>query len=269
MISGRGIRAWLAGTALLALTASCEGILGGVYDNEPEAPEPVTGPGTLYVDASDWTRWYYIDLVEVVEKSAADPQYNTSESWKSFPIPGASDADGKTTDVRPAPGTPGIYTYWYDVFGQGTSVNEFRTFMPTGPQPAPERWSLAVHRNNVRTNGGEAAITTYTALEQLPEGTEWTAGLEFRGDEFNETDVWVAQGRMLTGLIGNEGIAVNPVLSGWLELLVPPMPPAFVQNSHVYVLRMADGTMGALQLADYMNQAGVKCCLTIRYKYPL
>ena len=47
------------------------------------------------------------------------------------------------------------------------------------------------------------------------------------------------------------------------------MPPTYSMDSRVYVLRLGDGTYAALQLADYMNCEGVKCHLTINYKYPL
>ena len=81
--------------------------------------------------------------------------------------------------------------------------------------------------------------------------------------------MWIDQDRMLLGIIGNQGTAVNTVLSSWLRIEIPPMPPAFTPDSRVFVIRLGDGTMGALQLADYQSAAGVKCCLSIKYRYPL
>lgn len=247
--------------AALMLLPSCDGIMGSVYD-EPSTEAPATAAGELYVDASDWKQWHYIDLPEVATRAAADPAYNTSEAWQTFSVP---------TDEAPADGNSrcGIYTYWYDVFGEGIARNEYRSFSPTVPQAEPAEWTLAVHRNNVRTNGGAVARTGYTSLEQLPSSPDFCRSLSFTPDEWNEKDVWIVQDRMLSGLIGNQGIPINPVLSSWLRVDIPPVPPAFTPDTNVFILRLHDGSYAALQLADYLSPAGVKCCLTIRYRYPL
>ena len=49
---------------------------------------------------------------------------------------------------------------------------------------------------------------------------------------------------------------------------IPPMPPAFSLNNHVFILRLKDGTYAALQLENYQSSTGKKCWLTINYKYP-
>ena len=121
----------------------------------------------------------------------------------------------------------------------------------------------------MRTNGGSAAATEFTSIDRLPSDPAYYESLDFKADQWNERDVWTIQEKMLLGLIGNQGIAVNEVLSGWLTINIPPMPPAFTHNPTVYVVKLADGSMGALQLQNYMNSTGKKCCLTINYKYPL
>ena len=142
----------LTGLTMAVVLTGCEGVFGGIYD-EPDNSGEVTVNGTLYVDASDWTQWHYLDLHQLADSVAADSTYNTSLAWRTFDIPTEPLTD-------PAPGDRnGIYTYWYDVFGAGISVNEFRDFYATAPQPEPESWTIAVHRNNVRTNGCEAAAT--------------------------------------------------------------------------------------------------------------
>lgn len=74
---------------------------------------------------------------------------------------------------------------------------------------------------------------------------------------------------MLLGLIGNQGIDINSTLSSWLTIDIPPMPPAFTLDSRVYILRLDDGSLAALQLENYQSNTGTKCCLTIKYRYPL
>lgn len=247
--------------AALVLLPACNGILGGIYD-EPDGTTRATSAGELYIDASDWREWHYIDLQDLAEKTAADPGWNTSEAWMTFPVPTEEiDAEKEWRD--------GIYTYWYDVYGEGIGRYEFWSFQPAAAQEEPDDWSFAVHRNNVRTNGGAVAATGLGSLEELPSDPAYYDSLEFVPDEWNETDVWVIQEKMLSGFIGNQGIEINPILSSWLRVDIPPMPPAFALDSRVFVLRLRDGSLAGLQLADYQSREGVKCCLTIKYRYPL
>jgi hypothetical protein len=239
-------------TLLLSSLSACHGILDDIYDDPSN--DVTLKEGQLYVDASSWTEWYYIDLLD------------TNKEWVSMSIP-----TEKLPTLSPQPSAlnpqPGIYTYWYDVFGAGLSNHEFQSFTPTAEQPEPEKWHIAVHRNNVRTNGGAVYETTYTSMKSLPESSEAFADATFTEDEWNELDVWTIQKQMLNGLIGNQGIAINPVLSRWLSVEFPP-PPNFKLNNHVFIVRFNDGTYAAVQLENYQSPAGVKCCLTINYKYP-
>lgn len=238
---------------------ACEGLFENVYD-KPDESRGATTAGQLYIDASDWLEWHYIDLIALTDSVNSDESYNTSSAWQTFRIP----LSGESSDNK-----TGIYTYWYDVFGEGITKYEYRDFIPTASQPEPSTWSVAVHRNNVRTNGGSACVTEYTSIDEIPDGTKWLDKLEFVADQWDETGVWVIQDRMLLGIIGNQGITTNPELSSWLTIRIPPMPPSFVLDSRVRILRLADGTYAAMQLTDYQSVTGTKCCLTINYKYPL
>ena len=240
-------------TLLLSSLSACHGILDDIYDDPSN--DVTLKEGQLYVDASSWTEWYYIDLLD------------TNKEWVSMSIP-----TEKLPTLSPHPSAlnpqPGIYTYWYDVFGAGLSNHEFQSFTPTAEQPEPEKWHISVHRNNVRTNGGAAYETSYTSMSELPESSEAFADATFTPDTWNELDVWTIREQMLQGFVGNQGIQVNPVLSSWLKLEIPPVPPAFTLNNHVFIVRFDDDTYAAIQLENYQNAAGVKCCLTINYKYP-
>lgn len=249
----------MSGIALLC--SACDGLFSGVYDEPARAPE-ATVSGQLYIDASDWSEWHYIDLKAVADSVTANPDFNPSSAWVSYKIP-TEETKGEVTDGS------GIYTYWYDVFGAGISNNEFRGKYATAPQPEPGSWTIAVHRNNIRTNGASAASTDFSSIDRVPENIDFLQTLDFREDEWNEKDVWVVQDKMLQGLIGNQGIRVNPVLSQWLTVEIPPVPPAFTLNDKVFIIKCSDGTYGAVQLSDYQSPTGTKCCLTINYKYPL
>ena len=73
---------------------------------------------------------------------------------------------------------------------------------------------------------------------------------------------------MLQGYVPSQGIEVNKVLSSWLRMEIPPMPPSFSLNRHVFILRLKNGSYAALQLENYLSPSGKKCYLTISYKYP-
>ena len=236
---------------LLSSLSACHGILDELYDKPSD--DVILKEGQLYVDASSWTDWYYIDLAD------------TEKGFVKEEIPQEGDQQSMSP---PSSKTEGLYTYWYDVFGEGLSKHEFRSFTPTEKQPEPESWHIAVHRNNVRTNGGAVYETSYTSMNDLPESSEAFADATFTEDEWNELDVWTVQVQMLQGLIGNQGIKINPVLSSWLKVSLPPVPPVFTLNNHVFIVRFEDGTHAAIQLENYQNAAGVKCHLTINYKYP-
>ena len=244
----------VAGGGLLLMLTACNGVLDDIYD----AP-PTPAAGNLYVDASSWTQWYYIDLHAIQTAVSRGEQPDLSFTTYDIPLTdvGTFDADGT-----------GIYTYWYDVFGEGLSHYEFRSRYATARQPEPEHWDLAVHRQNVRTNGGAVVETSLTDLSQVGNSSLY-ASLNFVADEWNETDVWTVQDKMLLGLIGNQRIKVNNVLGNWLRMSIPPIPPVFTMNSHVFIVRFSDGTYAALRLKNYIGPTNVKCCLTIEYKYPI
>ena len=93
--------------------------------------------------------------------------------------------------------------------------------------------------------------------------------MTFTPDTWTENTVWVVKDQMLNCFIGSQGILENSVLASWLHVDLPPIPPAFTHNNHVFILRLADGSFAAIQLANYLNAANEKCHLTINYKYPI
>ncbi|MDD5862338.1 MAG: HmuY family protein [Prevotella sp.] len=265
----------LAGYCLLLLTVSCEGVMGGLYDDADNNDNNTAATaGTLYMDATDWSQWYYVDFdsLAMIAESGDDAALQKAQTtFTAYAIPDS------TTTERTAPDSlhqPGIYTYWFDVFDKGLSNNKFSSFRPTVKQPEPAHWTIAIHRDNVRTNGGAAYKTNLTDFDHLPStatalldslaqagnAIAWTA------DEWSEHDVWYDRSRMLSEYIGSQGIAVNPVLSSWLSFHIPPIPPSATSDNHIFLLRTKDGKYITLQLVNYMNIQGTKCWMTIRYK---
>ena len=248
----------VAAVSSLLLTA-CNGIFDGIYDE----PMPIVpAKGQLVIDATSWTDWYYIDLARLHRLSTEgdnDVLQKAQTEFEAFPVPFVltGESDGRS----------GQYLYWFDVLGTGIENNEFRKFTPCDAQPEPSEWSFAVHRNNVRTNGGAVFETSYTSMDQLPESSAAFANATFQPDEWSEKEVWTSQEQMLQCLIPSQGININKVLSSWLKFKFN-IPPDYIPNNHIFILRLKDGTYAALQLADYLSPSGVKCWLTINYRYP-
>lgn len=252
----------LASIVLVLTFSACEGTFDWVYD-DPEPIKPTQGQ--IYLDATDWTKWYYIDLPAIADSTHINASYDASTSIVAYNIPfDAIGAESEENGHQKA----GQYMYWFDVFGVGIEHNEFRKFTPTAEQEEPTDWTIAIHRNNVRTNGCGVYETNLSDINALPSSDVFEKAT-FTEDEWSENEVWDNQEQMLLCFIPSQGIKVNKVLSSWLKLDIPPVPPEFHHNNHVFVIRLSDGTYGALQLVDYMSPTGTKCCLTIKYKYPL
>lgn len=266
MLNRNTLKTALYGASLLMLT-SCNGMFDGIYD-DPEQPSTVAA-GELLVDATSWTDWYYIDLDSILTLTDANDEVALQKALTTFtayPIP--MDATGSATTAAQQGEKSGQYMYWFDVFGEGIKKNEYRSFTPTAAQPEPASWSFAVHRNNVRTNGGAVYKTTYTDMDAIPESSDAFKNAVFTEDTWTENAVWDDQSQMLNCFVPSQGIRINTVLSSWLSMDIPPVPPLFTMDSSVFILRLKNGKYAALQLKDYMSAKGVKCWLTIKYKYP-
>ena len=270
---------WIVLPLTLLLT-SCEGILDGIYDDPIDdggTDVEVAGDtisGHLYIEATGWDEWYYVDLhairdaVTAAHQGAAmDSSCLTFEPYKvPLTLTGQWDEHSR------------IVTYRFRVLtGGGLKDNEYVSEVQADTQPEPEAWDFAIHRNNERTHGGMALETSCSTMDELPADSRTllrqmaAAGQDtaFVSDVYSEKDVWVDQSTMLQELIPCQAIEVNEVLSRWVTMEIPPMPPAYSHDGNVFLLRMSDGTVAALQCSNYLNPAGnTKCCLTIEYRYP-
>ena len=62
------------------MLTACNGILDDIYD-EPATP----AAGDIYIDASDWTQWHYIDLHAL--KEATDKGEKPEQVYTTYDIP--------------------------------------------------------------------------------------------------------------------------------------------------------------------------------------
>lgn len=134
----------------------------------------------------------------------------------------------------------------------------------------PQEWDIAHHRYDVKTNGASVMMTPYhsiEALEQagLPSEGEWTA------DEESEQCITVDMSHMMEGYLVYAPGHKNTVIGQWVEVDTSNMPPNYTMHDNVMLLRLADGTYAAIQLANFMSTDSyqVKGWMTVNYKYPV
>ncbi len=132
----------------------------------------------------------------------------------------------------------------------------------------PDEWDIALHRWDVRTNGGAALETDYTSLDDLLASGEMPEGT-FVSDVWTTSQIVIDMSQMMSGVLGYTESYYNEELSKWIDVDTSTMPPIYTLSGKVYVLKMADGTFAALLLSSYTNASGVKGYLTIDYIYPL
>ena len=136
---------------------------------------------------------------------------------------------------------------------------------PLGDEPTD--WDLALHRWDVRTNGGAGLETEFSSLDdliasgQLPEG-------DFVADVWYDS-VSVDMSDMMSGNIGYLSCYVNRELGKWMDVSIASMPPTYTPSGKVYLARFGDGSLCAHILSAYMNASGTKGYLTIDFIYPL
>lgn len=130
----------------------------------------------------------------------------------------------------------------------------------------PQNYDFAVHRYDVKTNGGAARQTGFCSFKDLMTSGDYENG-DFVADTMSK--VIIDMSGMMNGEILYHDSNVNKVLSRWLNVDTSTMPPIYTMSSKVYLLRLDDGSYAGLLFTDYMNEACVKGYITIRYIYPL
>ena len=197
---------------------SCNGAFEDIYDDPQEkGPESEYGfknvdlsknTGTVYVDASLYTRWIYLNFHD------------------------------RTIDSL-----------------------EIKS-----DKPEPGEWDVALHRYDSRVNGYGAMETPFTDLAALKNSGKMPAG-EFVADV--DGDITIDMSGMMEGNIETVKGKMNLELAKWLDVDTGTMPPIYTLSNKVYLVKLKDGSIAALQLKDFRNKKFDKGYLTIDYIYPL
>ena len=127
-------------------------------------------------------------------------------------------------------------------------------------QDAPFEWDFAIHHYDVKTHGGTATESPFDNVGMAIELEE----LNFVADV--DSQVVIDMSTMMEGYLGYTPSPVNPVLSHWLDVDLSTMPPIYALSNKVYLLRLSDGTLVALQFTSFMDDSFAKGIVTLRYR---
>ena len=133
-------------------------------------------------------------------------------------------------------------------------------------EAAPEKWDIAMHRENVKTNEGSAIKTyetSFDALTAIPEGSV------FMPDELTYTEVAVDMSQMMQEIIIYDTTEINMVLEDWVTR--SGMPPVYSVQPNVYVVRTKEGKYAKIQFTSYKGgETGDETGFaTFTYAYPV
>ncbi len=133
-------------------------------------------------------------------------------------------------------------------------------------EAAPEKWDIAMHRENVKTNEGSAIktdVTSFDALTAIPEGSV------FMPDELTYTEVAVDMSQMMQEIIIYDTTEINMVLEDWVTR--SGMPPVYSVRPNVYVVRTKEEKYAKIQFTSYKGgETGDETGFaTFTYAYPV
>lgn len=138
----------------------------------------------------------------------------------------------------------------------------------------PMEWDLAMHRYDVKTNGGSGLETSYTSLDEFQSDVE--KGLYGCPDE----SLWVSDvddsitidvSHMLEGYLVNVPAVINLELTKWLNVNISTMPPIYIPSNKVYLLRLSDSSVAAIRFMGFANpmRDNAKGYISFDYIYPV
>ena len=156
-----------------------------------------------------------------------------------------------------------VYANWvYLDFAEAETV----TVDMTAGDPEPGQWDMTVHRDDVTTNGGSAAMTSWTDIVKFEDSGDMPDDAAFVSDIMTDDVIAIDMSGMMQGNIVYAEDWYNPELSRWLDVDTSTMPPIYTKSDNVFVLRLPDGRDIAIRLDNYMDGNGTKGYMTIQYK---
>lgn len=133
-------------------------------------------------------------------------------------------------------------------------------------EDAPEKWDIAVHRYDVKTNNARVIETNFTTFDDALTAVIDEADLV--SDTWTTSKIVIDMSTMMDGYLTYTESYYNFELSKWLNVDTSIMPPVYKPSVKVYIVYLSDGTRVGVKLINYMNDMQVKGFMTIQYVYP-
>lgn len=133
----------------------------------------------------------------------------------------------------------------------------------------PEEWDFAIHRYDIKTNGGAAFQTNYTSIDDFIAAGKLPEVEKFVEDEWTTNKIAIDMSGMMEGNIVYTDSYYNAALSSWLNVDTSTMPPIYTMSSQVYLLRLKDNTYAAIRFTNYTNAKGIKGYIDFDFSYPI
>lgn len=135
-------------------------------------------------------------------------------------------------------------------------------------------WDIAIHRYDVKTNGGGAIETDYDDLDKLEADVDSGIFIKPMTSSYTrdvEDSIIVDMSTMMKGYLGYALSPMNKVLNRWLSLDLSTMPPIYTPSDKVYLILLKDETVAAIKFTGYSNPNlyNRKGYISFRYLYPL
>lgn len=159
------------------------------------------------------------------------------------------------------------YTEWAYIDLGGRKV----TTVPIGEEydsKIPGDWDFAIHRYDIKTNGGAAYKTAYTSFDDLKAAGKLPEETAFVEDEWTTDKIAIDMTGMMDGNIIYTDSYRNTVLSSWLNVDTSTMPPIYTMSNQVYIIRLKDNTYAAIRFTNYTNARGIKGYIDFDFLYP-
>lgn len=163
-----------------------------------------------------------------------------------------------------------LYTNWVYVNLRGTGYKTL-DYQVTD---VPEWWCIAIHRYDVKTNGGAAIETSYESLDQLlsdvesgsfkrPEASQWV--------EDEDSKITIDMSHMMEGWLDYADSKLNKEIGKWLNVDTSTMPPIYTPSNKVYLVRLNDDSVVAIRFTGYFNpeKYNTKGYISFDYLYPI
>ena len=142
------------------------------------------------------------------------------------------------------------------------------------PENLSIEWHIAIHRYEIKTNGGSAYDTEATdmnAITTCPTGVTFTADTYVAYGTNDDLEVITDMTNMMSGSVGYaSNPQLNIVLCGWVEKTATgSMPPTlYTPTGHVYVVTFEDGGWAKLLFSYAGNTtSGSSGYITWNYEY--